>query len=49
MNTMTSSPTRSAAGALTGVRVVVTHDKEQAKDQTELFQALGAEVFYYPA
>jgi len=36
------------AGSLTGVRVVVTHDKEQATDQTELLQALGAEVVYYP-
>ena len=49
MNPTTLSPTKTAAGSLTGVRVVVTHDKEQATDQTELLQALGAEVVYYPS
>jgi uroporphyrinogen-III synthase len=48
MNTMTLSPNQQTAGSLSGVRVVVTHDKEQARDQAELFQGLGAEVFYYP-
>ena len=48
MNPTTLSPTNSVAGSLTGVRVVVTHDKEQATDQTELLAALGAEVLYYP-
>ena len=52
MNTMSTTATKNApdvaSGVLTGVRVVVTHDKEQAKDQAELFGALGAEVFYYP-
>jgi uroporphyrinogen-III synthase len=46
---MTSTPTKTSAGSLTGVRVVVTHDKEQAKDQTELFGAQGAEIVYYPS
>lgn len=52
MSTIRPDSTKTApdasSGVLTGVRVVVTHDKEQAKDQGELFGALGAEVFYYP-
>lgn len=48
MNPTTLSPIKTVAGGLTGVRVVVTHDKEQATDQTELLQALGADVVYYP-
>ncbi len=41
--TATMSPPR-----LDAVRVAVTHSSEQAADQTELFRALGAEVFHYP-
>ena len=37
MNPMTISPTQAATGSLTGVRVIITHDKEQAKDQADLF------------
>lgn len=48
MNTQTLTPNEQAASSLAGVRVVVTHDKEQAQDQAELFRALGAEVYYYP-
>lgn len=33
---------------LTGVNVAVTHDREQAQDQAEIFQALGAQVYFYP-
>jgi uroporphyrinogen-III synthase len=48
MNKTTLSPTEATAGSLSGIRVVITHDKEQAQDQAELFQTLGAEIFYYP-
>ena len=48
MNAMTLSSTNTAMGSLTGVRVVITHDKEQAQDQADRFTALGAEIFYYP-
>lgn len=33
---------------LAGVSVAITHDREQAQDQAELFQALGAQVYFYP-
>ncbi|MCS6826972.1 MAG: uroporphyrinogen-III synthase [Caldilinea sp.] len=33
---------------LNGVRVAITHDKEQAQDQVDLFAALGATIYYYP-
>jgi uroporphyrinogen-III synthase len=48
MKTMTATPTAPAANRLDGVRIAITHDKEQAKDQEELFRALGAEVSFYP-
>ena len=48
MKTMTAMPTAPAANRLDGVRIAITHDKEQVQDQVELFQALGAEVFFYP-
>lgn len=49
--TISSTQPVATAGAsfLTGVRVVITHDKEQAQDQADLFAALGAEIFYYPS
>lgn len=48
MKTMTATPTAPAANRLDGVRIAITHDKEQVKDQAELFRTLGAEVFFYP-
>lgn len=48
MNTKTATPTSPTANRLDGVRVAITHDKEQVQDQVELFRALGAEVFFYP-
>ena len=48
-NTSTQSAAVSGASFLTGVRVVITHDKEQAQDQADLFAALGAEIYYYPS
>ena len=33
---------------LAGVNVAVTHDREQAQDQAEIFQTLGAQVYFYP-
>lgn len=46
----TLSPTSPAAGVprMDGVRVAVTHAREQAAHQSELFEALGAQVFHYP-
>ncbi|MBK8049247.1 MAG: uroporphyrinogen-III synthase [Anaerolineales bacterium] len=49
MNTNTTSSSEKLGGSLTGIRVAITHDKEQARDQSELFTALGAEVFFYPS
>ena len=34
---------------LAGVRVVITHDSEQAEEQRRRFTALGAETYLYPA
>ena len=48
MKTMTAMPAAPAANRLDGVRIAITHDKEQVRDQDELFRALGAEVFFYP-
>ncbi len=48
MKTMTAMPAAPAANRLDGVRIAITHDKEQVRDQNELFRALGAEVFFYP-
>lgn len=42
------SGTATVDSSLTGVRVAITHDKEQAQDQADLFAALGAEIYYYP-
>ena len=44
------SPTSPATGVprLDGVRVAVTHAREQAEQQTTLFESLGAQVFHYP-
>lgn len=47
-NTLTRSATTLPPNSLQGVRVAITHDAEQAQDQTELFQELGAEIYYYP-
>jgi uroporphyrinogen-III synthase len=47
-NTSTQSAAVSGESFLTGVRVAITHDKEQAQDQADLFAALGAEIYYYP-
>lgn len=47
-NTLTRSAVAEMVSHLTGVRVVITHDKEQAQDQVDLFAALGAEIYYYP-
>ncbi len=53
MNTMTATPTNSQstlpASGLAGVRIAVTHTGEEAHDQQEIYQALGAEVFAYPS
>lgn len=55
MNTMTATsqlqpkPGSAGAGSLSGVRVVITHDKEQASDQAGLFRAADADVLYYPS
>lgn len=49
MSAPIGNPTTGAASPrLDGVRVAITHSSEQAEDQTELFGALGAEVYYYP-
>ncbi len=47
-NTLAPSAAPATASSLNGVRVAITHDKEQAQDQGDLFAALGAEVFFYP-
>jgi uroporphyrinogen-III synthase len=50
MTTTTLQPIAPAGQSfLTGVRIAITHDKEQARDQADLFAALGAEIFYYPS
>ncbi len=46
--TLAPSAASATASSLTGVRVAITHDKEQAQDQGDLFASLGAEVFFYP-
>ncbi|HRA66645.1 MAG TPA: uroporphyrinogen-III synthase [Caldilinea sp.] len=46
--TIPNSATATAHSNLTGVRVAITHDKEQTQDQADLFAALGAEIYYYP-
>lgn len=48
-NTSTQSAAASGESFLTGVRVAITHDKEQAQDQADLFAALGAQIYYYPS
>lgn len=49
-NSTTSLPTTvTGESFLTGVRVAITHDKEQAQDQADLFTAMGAEVYFYPS
>jgi len=47
-NTFAHPAASTTPSALTGVRVAITHDKEQAQDQGDLFAALGAEVLFYP-
>ncbi len=34
---------------LDNIRIAITHTSEQAEEQARLFQALGAQVFYYPS
>lgn len=47
--TETWMPTPDAAAPLTGVRVAVTHDRDQAQELSRLLRTKGAEVLHYPA
>lgn len=49
MTQMASSPVQAAGAPLEGIRVAITHSSEQAEEQTRLFSAKGATVYYYPA
>jgi uroporphyrinogen-III synthase len=51
MTNLTATPATqpSPTPPLAGVRVVITHDSEQAEAQRVRFSALGAETFLYPA
>ena len=47
-NTLIHSASADKVSHMTGVRVAITHDKDQAQDQVDLFAGLGAEIYYYP-
>lgn len=46
--TLSSQMPTTKVPRMDGVRVAVTHSREQAEQQTVLFEQLGAQVFHYP-
>lgn len=48
-STLDIAKTLTYAPPLSGVRVAVTHDRDQAQELSRLLRAKGAEVYHYPA